>query len=70
VGAGVRADRGGVAGACRLNNILKIDLNLAGRKVVVQMSIDSESETDKALLYACRMAGCPEPEVSDLMARD
>jgi FkbM family methyltransferase len=51
------------------NNTIKLNFQLAGRKVELKMSVDHDSPTDQELLYAFRVAGYPEPEVSELMAR-
>src|ERR1700687_6112219 len=72
MGSGVRADRGGVARTSQqhsMNNVMKIEVVLAGRKVELKMSLNSDSPTDRELLHALRVCGCPEPEVSDVMAR-
>jgi len=52
-----------------MSNILKIDFKLAGRELELKMAVDSYSLTDRELLNALRISGCPEPEVSDFMAR-
>jgi len=52
-----------------MNNIIKIEVVLAGRKIELKMSLDPDSPTDRELIHALRVCGCPEPEVSHLMAR-
>jgi FkbM family methyltransferase len=50
-------------------HILQLGFLLAKRKVDIQMLVDNDSATDRELLHALRISGCPEPEVSDLVAR-
>jgi len=42
---------------------------LAGREVKFVLNIDRANASDEFLMYCCKVAGCPEPEVCDLMAR-
>jgi FkbM family methyltransferase len=48
---------------------IDINLTLAGRNFKLSVSVDYNSKTDNELIQALRIGGCPEPEVSNLMAR-
>jgi FkbM family methyltransferase len=49
--------------------VTKLKFSLAGKEIEFVMSIDADNKTDEQLMFALRVAGCPEPEVSDLMMR-
>jgi FkbM family methyltransferase len=47
----------------------RLDASIAGNRISFDMELNSESAADNELLTALRIAGCPEPEVSELFAR-
>lgn len=48
---------------------INIELELVGRKVAFKMAVDKDNLADQELMMAMRIGGCPEPEVTGLMAR-
>ena len=49
--------------------ITNLQMRLAGRDIKFAMNFDPDSIVDKELQNTIRIAGIPEPEISDLMAR-
>ena len=45
------------------------EFKLAGREVKFVLNIEPAYPADQFLVHCCKVAGCPEPEVCDLMAR-